>query len=90
MPIQYVDQSTLSGLSLPYRTCHALLVTGIECLSRSAGISKERGLDPAVIAEITAAMALASAARAMIIALHQSGRTSERTTTNGLAMGRAE
>lgn len=69
--MNYVDQSTLSGMPLPYRAVHALLATGSECLTRAMAIAKERSLDTAVIAEITASMALANAARAMVIAIHE-------------------
>lgn len=83
--MNYVDQSALQGMSIPYRACHGLLATGIECLSRANGIAKERGLDPALIAEITAAMALANAGRALLIALHHSGRTTGENNALGLA-----
>lgn len=79
------DHSALDRLSIPYRAIHGLLATGAECLARAEGIAKERSLDPAVIAEISASMALASAARAMVIAIHQSRGLTERT--NALDMG---
>lgn len=69
-----VDRSTIATMPIHYRAVHGLLVTGTECLRRAEGIAKERSLDTAVIAEITASMALASAARAMVIALHLSRR----------------
>lgn len=66
-------EGALNRMPLPDRAVHDLLSTGSECLTRAFGIAKERGIDAAIIAEVAAAMALANAARAMLIAIHQSG-----------------
>ena len=66
----YVEHSTLVGMPLPYRAVHGLLMTGTEVLARALALARERSLDTAVIAEITASMALANAARAMVLAIH--------------------
>lgn len=65
------ERSPLDGMSLHYRAVHNLLVTSTECMIRAIGIARQQSLDPAVIAEINASMALANAARAMVIAIHQ-------------------
>lgn len=71
---RYMDaaEAAIARMPIGDRAVHGLLSTGGECLARAFGIAKERGIDPAIIAEVAAAMALANAARAMLVAIHQS------------------
>lgn len=62
---------TIHSMSPAYRALHGLLATAGDILCRASDLAKDRSLEPAVIAEITASMALANAARAMTIAIHE-------------------
>lgn len=69
--VHYVDQSTLTNMDIASRAMHGLLASASEILSRAVHLSTERSIDPAVVAEAKAAWALANAARAMIVAIHE-------------------
>lgn len=70
----YVDDGALTGMSRDYRELHLLLCGGVEALAQATALAKLRGLDTAVVAETTASMALAQAARALVVLIHERRR----------------
>jgi hypothetical protein len=73
-------------MPLKLRHIHGLTVTMAATAGQAIAFAKEHSLDPTLIEELEASAALANAARARVVAIHQ--RAAKNGATHALDLGR--